>query len=84
MIRILVCALCCLLLASCAHEEKIWHRTDGRLLDDARLDLDKTICRGETAKVDALSDAGAMRRIRAADDVMVGCMAQRGYVAERR
>jgi hypothetical protein len=44
-----------------------------------KFELDVIPCNGEAAKAD-LSVAPAIRRYRAADAIMEGCMAQRGYV----
>ncbi len=78
------------LLAACAtNDNAVWFRTDGQTMV-GRLELiraferDVTVCQGEVAKVDAGSVAPLPRRQRAADDVMAGCMAQRGYVLRQR
>jgi hypothetical protein len=58
--------LLCLLLVGCAREPKEWTRPDGKPINPAQLELDKTACKGEVSQ--------DMR-------VFKGCMASRGYLA---
>ena len=83
----LVTAAASLLFPGCAHEPPMkWHRVDGRsiLSDPAlhqRAELDHAACQGERAKAIASGSALHSRgRQEAGHMVLVGCMADRGYV----
>jgi hypothetical protein len=73
------------LLTGCADQQMRWVRVDGHPIreDPALLkqaEIDRAVCRGEMAKADSASVAPVSRRMQADDDVMTGCMAQKGYL----
>lgn len=66
-----------LLLAGCAADTRQWHTVDGRSVPIAIAEADWLACRGELAKVAALGGRGGSG---VADDIVIGCMAGKGYV----
>ena len=77
-------AIAVVLLAGCASQVPIYGRLDGQRITGnpaltQRFETDKTICGGEMAKADVVSNAPASRRFAEGDAIMAGCMAQRGY-----
>jgi hypothetical protein len=81
MIRIILIFACCVAAVSCATVSKIWVRTDGRPVDQAQLQIDQTICRDEVQKADLSDDETEL--MRAPADILVECMAQRGYLVAK-
>lgn len=79
-----------LFLASCAvAADTKWYHTDGRPIPSnpallARAEADLAACRGEMARAKlagrATSWGEQLGRNQAADAVLIGCMADRGYV----
>lgn len=86
--RFAIFAAVAALLAGCA-PAPVWGRIDGQVISTnpellRQAETDRTICAGEEAKAllssgPSYSLAGAEARGLAADAVMRGCMAQRGY-----
>lgn len=66
-----------------------WIRPDGRAIDAAQLEADKTICRGEMEQAERITNARALTPIYLPGQespslkVYNGCMAQHGYVPGR-
>jgi hypothetical protein len=91
MMRIYAAAFSCLILAACASAPlpTTWARSDGRAIDPARLDADKTVCRGEMEQAQAITAARGLAPITLPGQespsakVYTGCMAQHGYAAAR-
>lgn len=83
-------ALCLLLLGGCVRGPPAptnWHRTDGHVVSPQQLQMDTTICKGELEKVAVLGLAKSTVDSRLGMDqqdrrVYVGCMAEKGYLAE--
>ena len=68
-----------LILSGCtASDTRQWHTIDGRSVPVAIAEADWTICKGRLAQAWGASQ-GTMPA-RASDDVMLGCMAEKGYV----
>lgn len=66
-----------------------WVRLDGKPPTAEVLEVDRTICRGETQKTNLVAPAAegigsAIRRGQAVGDVYNGCMAQRGWMLQAR
>ena len=85
MMRIGAAAFSCLILAACASAPlpTTWARSDGRAIDPARLDADKTACRGEMEQAQAVTTARGLAPITlpgqdSSAKVYTGCMAQHG------
>lgn len=60
-----------------------WRRADGGPVEPTQLQVDQTICRGEVQKADLAGNNGEVEFLRAKfkADIMAGCMAQHGYLA---
>jgi hypothetical protein len=76
---------CVLLLGGCASTPAVWIRPDGRPVDLAQVEVDRTICRGEVEKAAAQGGSqGTLDRFIGPDrqdkTIYLGCMAQRGYM----
>jgi hypothetical protein len=83
MTRIILIFACCIAAASCAMVPKVWVRTDGRPVDQAQLQIDQTICRDEVQKADQSDNYDEAELMRASADILVECMAQRGYLVAK-
>jgi hypothetical protein len=91
MIRTSVAIFCLLAVAGCAAATvpTTWTRPDGRAIDPAQLDADKTVCRGEMDQAELVTNARGLAPIylpgQESPSVKVynGCMAQHGYAAAR-
>jgi hypothetical protein len=72
-------------LAGCATLPSAWTRADGRPVDAAQLQLDRSVCNGEMQKANlAAGDSAAEFYLSSAEvDVYTGCMAQHGYLATK-
>lgn len=76
-------------LAACAAVPKAWMRADGRPIDSRQMQIDDTVCRGETAKAD--QQGGSQNNLTNLDSpfgpdrqhlqVYDGCMAEKGYLS---
>jgi hypothetical protein len=66
-----------------------WTRPDGRAIDAAQLEADKTICRGEREQAERITNARALTPIYLPGQespslkLYNGCMAQHGYAPGR-
>lgn len=86
--RALMLALLSGVLSACAAQKQMsWVRPDGKPPTAELLEIDRTICRGETQKSNLAgfpsdSIGGAIRRSNAVGDVFTGCMAQRGWMMQ--
>jgi hypothetical protein len=66
-----------------------WTRPDGRAIDAAQLEADKTICRGEMEQAERITNARALTPIYLPGQespslkIYNGCMAQHGYAPGR-
>jgi hypothetical protein len=82
---------CFLTLAACASAPlpTTWSRIDGRALDTAKLEADKSVCRGEMEQAQSITAARGLAPLqlpgqeRPSAKVYSGCMAQRGYAPGR-
>jgi hypothetical protein len=77
------------LLTACVTDDSVYVRLDGQSIKNSpalhgQFDADYTICRGEMAKADSASMAPAPRRLQADDEIMDGCMMQKGYKLVQR
>jgi hypothetical protein len=66
------------LVGCAATDTRQWHTTDGRSVPVAVANVDWTICKGRVAQ--AVGASQGTMPIRVSDDVMLGCMAEKGYV----
>jgi hypothetical protein len=85
--RTIAVIACCVAVAGCASLPKGWTRPDGAPITPAQLQLDDTICRGETEKAatqgrsrSTINDPFPSDQARG---IYEGCMAQRGYLAAK-
>ena len=64
-----------------------WTRADGRAIDPTRLEADETICRGQMAQAQLVTNARALAPLYLPGQespslkVYTGCMTERGYAA---
>lgn len=74
--------LLAVLLGACAQQDVWWGRIDGRPVSPDQVAIDQTICRGEMQKAAVARTAeAAIGSGRALNDVFLGCMASKGYLA---
>jgi hypothetical protein len=89
--RICAAVLSLLTLSACASAPlpTSWTRTDGRRIDPAQLEADKTVCRGEMEQAQTITAARGLAPLQLPGQesptakVYSGCMAQHGYAAAR-
>ena len=82
-----------LLLSGCATTPTQWVRVDNRPVEPMQLQADETACRGEMQKANlsstmepgvSIGPGGIYSpRAKAVNEVYQGCMAQRGYLAQK-
>lgn len=83
--RLVILALAAFVLSNCVTDsERVWTRLDGQAVSSrpelaSAFEIDHAVCRGEMAKADTASSAPPGRRLQADQEIMDGCMAQRGY-----
>jgi hypothetical protein len=91
MTRICAAVFSFLALAACASAPlpTTWVRVDGRAINPAQLDADKTACRGEMEQAQAITAARGLAPITLPGQespsakVYTGCMGQHGYAAAK-
>jgi len=82
----LAALICFFFVSACAAQDnRAWFRQDGQTMIGRpdlvkKFELDVTACNGESSAIFTMSRQAGPARQNAADDVMRGCMAQRGYV----
>jgi hypothetical protein len=87
MIRTNLAIFCLLAVAACttATVPTTWTRADGRAIDPAQLEADKTVCHGEMEQAELVTNARGLVPIylpgqeRPSVKVYNGCMARHGY-----
>jgi hypothetical protein len=91
MIRTAVAVLSLFAVAACtsAPIPATWTRTDGRATDQAQLEADGAICRGEMEQAKLVTNARGLVPIQLPGQespwakVYIGCMARHGYTAAK-
>jgi hypothetical protein len=91
MARTSVAIFCFLAVAACttATVPTAWTRLDGRAIDPAQLEADKTNCQGEMEQAELVTNARGLVPIylpgqeRPSIKLYNGCMAERGYAVAR-
>jgi hypothetical protein len=92
MIRISAAILSCLVVAACTTATTVpttWTKADGRPIDPAQLQTDKTICRSRMEEGERVTNARALTPIYLPGQesplvkVYNGCMAEHGYAVAK-
>jgi hypothetical protein len=85
--RTIAVIACCVAVGGCAQLPTTWTRPDGAPITPAQLQIDDTICRGETEKAAAQGQSRSTVNLPVTDNqdrsIYVGCMAQHGYLAAK-
>jgi len=86
--KMILVLACCIAIVGCSALPKTWTRPDGAPITPAQLQIDDTICRGETEKAAAQGQSkSTVNSTFGADNqdrsIYVGCMAQHGYLAAK-